>query len=112
MPKSAATRRRYGETSLLTSNIISDPGTNTRKHATDEATRISVGDQGAEKLRESRKTMTQRDDMVSSSDEQETPTQRRVRQKKAMDAENDELLGKVKSAMTKRGGPLVQSNYE
>jgi len=112
MPKSNSSRRRYAETSLLTSNIVTDPVTNKRGHVTDEQTRIAVGDQGAQKLRDSRKTMTQRDDLVSSSDPQETPVERKVRLKKAMDNENDELISKVKSAMSKKGGPLQRSNYD
>lgn len=112
MPKSATPRRRYGETSLQTSNIVTDPSTNKRKHVTDEQTRNAVGDQGAEKLRESRKTMTQKDDLVSSSDKQSTPAERRAAAKAAMDKENDELVGRVKKAMGKKGGPLMQSNYD
>lgn len=70
-------------------------------------TRNYVGDQGAAKVAKGKST-----DVVSSSDAQETPAAKRIRLKKAMDDENDELVGKVKSAMGKRGGPLVQSNYE
>lgn len=111
MPKTATPRRRYGETSLLTSNIVTDPATGKRGHVTDGETRNAVGDQGAQKLKDSRKTMTQRDDLVSSSDEQETPAAKRIRQKKAMDDENEELYGKVKKAM-KKGDATNRLNYD
>lgn len=69
-------------------------------------TRNYVGDQGAAKVAKGKST-----DVVKSSDEQETPAAKRIRQKKAMDDENEELYGKVKKAM-KKGDATNRLNYD
>lgn len=108
MPK--ADRRRYGSTTLFKQDTVTDAN-GKPKYVPESEVRNYVGDQGAAKLKESRKTKSQKDDVVSSSDAQETPAARKARLKKAMDDENDELIGKVKTAMTKKGGALQSSNY-
>ena len=112
MPKTNSTRRRYGSTSMFTNDQVSDPSTGKSKYVPNDELRNSVGDQGADNIKKARTTKTQADDIVSSSDAQETPHDKRIRLKKAMEAENEELLGKVKSALSKKGGATSRSNYE
>ena len=107
MPKSGESRRRIGSTSYYTDDTVYNPGTNKSKFVPNKRMRNYVGDEGAEKLRKSRKTINQLDDVVSSSDKQDTPTENR-----AKGAEyQDKLIGNIKKAM-KKGSATNRSNYE
>ena len=109
MPKTATPRRRYGSTSMFKNDEVYDPSTGKSKYVPNDELRNSVGDQGAEAVAKARTTKAQKDDIVSSSDPQETPSAKRIRLKKAMDDENEELYGKVKSAL-KKGSATTATN--
>lgn len=114
MPKTYLPRNKtYASKSLFTDtpeteNMGSD-SSQTRKSVKGADARNVVGDQGVAKLkREGRGVATP-------SAKQETPTEmsaRKAAQKKAMDDENDELVGKVKKAMSKPGGAGARANYD
>ena len=81
----------------------------TRKSATGADPRNIVGSQGVDKLKR------EGAGVATPSDKQLTPNE--MAAKKAKDAAAEEefsqgLYKSVKKAMTKKGGPLMQSNYE
>lgn len=68
-----------------------------------------VGDQGVAKLKAKGRGI------ATPADDQDTPTQvsdKRAAAKKKMEDDNEDLLGRVKKAMTKSGGPLSRSSYD
>lgn len=110
MPRGAP-RTGSAKSSLYTGDEITDSSGKTRIVPSSQ-TRNIVGDQGAEKIAESRKSKTGNKVVARASDDQETPKQAKARKKKAMDDSDQELYNKVKNAMTKRGGATSRSNYE
>lgn len=110
MPKGTH-RSSSASTSLYTNDDVTD-SKGKSKSVPASQTRNFVGDQGAAKVAAARKTVSQDDDSVSSAAAQDTPTQRKAKRKKAMTDDTDELYGKVKTAMTKSGGPLARDSYK
>lgn len=109
MPQTASKRNmRYASKSLFSD----EPQTETFNGAgpaSGAPARNIVGDQGVDKLK------AQGRGVATPGEDQLTPNEMAAKKAKAkadMEAENADLVGRVKKAMGKRGGPLVQSNYE